>query len=104
MDSTKRKLIKHKNLVGLELLMRKEIQDSLSVLIKEKGFTQNFIAKITDLTQPKVSNLYKNSIDLSMGKLISILMSLGVDFVIDTRGKDIMISFFRCKEWYPKEF
>jgi predicted XRE-type DNA-binding protein len=81
---------------NLEMLIRKKIQQTLQSELRL--VTQTVISKILRMSQPKVSRLAScKEVNMSLAKLIVILLDLGVDVVIDTRKEREQIVAFAKK-------
>jgi predicted XRE-type DNA-binding protein len=81
---------------NLEMLIRKKIQQTLQSELKL--VTQTVIGKILRMTQPKVSRLANcKEVNMSLAKLIVILLDLRVEVVIDTRKEGEQIVAFPKK-------
>ncbi len=81
---------------NLEILIRKKIQQTLQS--EFKLVSQTVIGKILRMTQPKVSRLANcKEVNMSLAKLIVILLDLRVEVVIDTRKEGDQIVAFPKK-------
>ena len=82
--------------------MSQKIKDELLLALSKEirylianGYTQKYIAKITQITQPLVSRLQTNaSLDgiLSIGRIIDMFRRLGKSVILDT--SQLIVSVF----------
>lgn len=74
-----------------DLKQRADAMGAIREYIEEQGYSQKEVAKITGLTQPNVSNLLNNKIDLfSLDRLVRIAKSLKAEVKVEfkfPRGK-----------------
>lgn len=69
-----------------DLKQRADAMGAIREYIEEQGFSQKEVAKITGLTQPNVSNLLTNKIDLfSLDRLVRIAKSLDAEVIVEFR-------------------
>ena len=61
--------------------MRSDLMNAVIDLIKQKSLTQNEVANLLGVTQPRISDLYKAKIDkFSVSMLLGMLYKLGYEF------------------------
>lgn len=67
-----------------DLKQRADAMGAIREYIEEQGYTQKEIAKITGLTQPNVSNLLTNKIDLfSLDRLVRIAKAFDAEVIVE---------------------
>lgn len=66
-----------------DLKQRADAMGAIREYIEEQGYTQKEVAKITGLTQPNVSNLLTNKIDLfSLDRLVRVAKAFDAEVTV----------------------